>query len=186
MIGKAQAALKRALDHADPLTAAMNSVAVVLASNTPFYPIYLYVVLGRDATPAVLLTLASLPFWCAVPMLARTSGVSARVLLTVISVVNTMWCTVILGFDAGIPLFLIPCIMLATLGFHRSERGLVLGLTALTFLAYGVLRYAPVGPLLHLDAAQNWTLVTLNGFSVACLCAFLGFCFAGARPTALR
>ncbi len=186
MIGKARAALSRALDHADPLTAAMNTVALVLASNTPFYPIYLYVVLGRDATQAVLLTLASLPFWCAVPVLARRSGLSARVLLTVISVVNTVWCTKVLGFDAGIPLFLIPCIMLATLGFHHTERGIIFGLTALTFLAYGLVRYAPLHPLLHLDAAQNYTLVTLNGFSVACLCTFLGFCFATARPTATR
>jgi hypothetical protein len=185
MIGRALTALGRALDHPDPLTAAMNTVAAVLAGNTPFYPIYLYVVLGRDATPMILLTLCSLPFWCAVPMLARRSGLAARVFLTVIGVLNTLWCAVVLGFNTGIALFLIPCILLATLGFHRAERRLMLGLTALPFLAYGVLRYAPMGPLMRMSAAAQLDLVTLNGFSVACLCAFLGYRFAGARPTKL-
>jgi hypothetical protein len=186
MIGRALTALGRALDAPDPLTAAMNTVAAVLAGNTPFYPIYLYVVLGRDATPALLLTLCSLPFWCAVPVIARRSGVAARVFLTVVGVLNTVWCAAVLGFDTGIALFLIPCILLATLGFHRAERRLMLGLTALPFLAYAVLRYAPIGPMVRMGAAESLDLVTLNGVSVACLCAFLGYCFASARPTAAR
>jgi hypothetical protein len=186
MIGRALMALGRALDHPDRLTAAMNTVAAVLTGNTPFYPIYLYLVLGRDATPAILLTLCSLPFWCAVPVIARRSGVAARVFLTVMGVLNTVWCGVLLGFDTGIVLFLIPCILLATLGFHRAERRLMLGLTALPFLAYGVLRYAPIGPVIRMSAPEQVDLVTLNGVSVACLCAFLGYCFAGARPTEMR
>ena len=33
--------------HADKLTEASNTIALVLASNTPFYPLYLYIILRR-------------------------------------------------------------------------------------------------------------------------------------------
>jgi len=177
------AALGRYIAHDDPLTGALNKVAMVLASNTPFYPLYLWAVLGRDASPVILLTLCSFPFWAVMPAIARRNGLAGRVFLTVVGTLNTIWCSVILGFDSGTALFLIPCIVLGTLGFHQRERKLSLAISALPFIAYGFLRIANIAPLRLYDQAEYSSLITLNGFSVACLIGFLGLVFASARPT---
>jgi len=179
------AALGRYIAHDDPLTGALNKVAMVLASNTPFYPLYLWAVLGRDASPVILLTLCSFPFWAVMPAIARRNGLAGRVFLTVVGTLNTIWCSVILGFDSGTALFLIPCIVLGTLGFHQRERKLSLAISALPFIAYGFLRIANIAPLRLYDQAEYSSLITLNGFSVACLIGFLGLAFATARPTPL-
>lgn len=170
--------------HEDKLTESLNMVAVVLAANTPFYPLYLWAVLGKAATASVLLTLCSLPFWASVPLIAKRSGLAARVALCLIGTVNTVWCSLILGFASGVALFLIPCVMLATLGFHHEERRVMLPLAALPFLAYALLRIWTVTPALPVfTAAQYAHLVTLNAFSVACLTFLLGLYVTAARPT---
>lgn len=182
MRGLAQA-LGRFVAHEDPLTASLNTVALVLAGNTPFYPIYLWAVLGSHAASSILLTTVSLPFWLAVPLIARRSGYAARLVLCVVGTLNTIWCSYVLGFDSGVALFLIPCVMLSTLGFHHQERRTMLLTAALPFLAYGVIRLVPVGPATIYPVSDYGHLVTLNAFSVACLTGFLGLSFTGARPT---
>ena len=172
--------------HPDPLTAALNMLAVVLAANTPFYPLYLWAVLGDAATPVLLLTLCSLPFWASVPLIARRSGLAARIAICLIGTLNTLWCSAVLGLASGVALFLIPCVMLATLGFHHQERRIMRALAALPFLAYGVLRLWPPGPLAPpFTPAQHADLLTLNAVSVACLTFLLGLTIAAVRPTRL-
>ncbi|SIR32381.1 MULTISPECIES: hypothetical protein [Acidiphilium] len=177
------AALGRYVAHDDPLTFALNKVAMVLAGNTPFYPLYLWAVLGRDAAPSILLTLCSFPFWAVVPAVARRNGLAGRLVLTVVGVLNTVWCSAVLGFSSGTALFLIPCVLLGTLGFHQRERIVSLAIAALPFIAYGVLRFGTWVPLKRYSGAEYSSLITLNGFSVACLVGFLGIAFASARPT---
>jgi hypothetical protein len=177
------AALGRYIAHDDPLTYALNKVAMVLAGNTPFYPLYLWVVLGHDAAPSILLTLCSFPFWAIVPAIARRNGLAGRLTLIVVGVLNTVWCSAVLGFESGTALFLIPCILLGTLGFHQRERILSLVMAGLPFLAYGYLRFGPDVAFAHYGNAEYSSLIRLNGFSVACLIGFLGIAFAAARPT---
>lgn len=176
-------AFGRFVAHDDPLTATLNTVALVLAGNTPFYPLYLWAVLGHVASASILLTLCSLPFWLAVPLIARRSGFAARLALCVVGTLNTVWCSYVLGFDSGVALFLIPCVMLATLGFHHEERHTMFAAAALPFLAYGLIRLLPLAPATLYPVADYAHLVTLNAFSVACLTGFLGLAFTGARPT---
>jgi hypothetical protein len=177
------AALGRYIAHDDPLTFALNKVAMVLAGNTPFYPLYLWAVLGHDAAPSILLTLCSFPFWAMVPAIARRNGLAGRLTLTVVGVLNTVWCSAVLGFASGTALFLIPCILLGTLGFHRRERTMSLVVAGLPFVAYGFLRFVGITPFTRYGGTEYASLITLNGFSVACLVGFLGLAFASARPT---
>lgn len=177
------AAYRKYVAHEDPLSAALNSVAMVLAGNTPFYPLYLWFVLGHRAAPSILLTLLSFPLWAAVPAIARRNGLAGRLTLVVVGTLNTVWCSYVLGFDSGTALFLIPCIMLATLGFHHRERVIMLACAALPFVAYAVLRLIRIPPVSLYPAADYGHLIMLNAFSVACLTGFLGLAFTGARPT---
>lgn len=177
------AAFSRYIAHEDALTLALNKVAMVLAGNTPFYPLYLWAVLGRDATASILLTLCSFPFWALIPAIARRNGLAGRMTIGIVGALNTLWCSAILGFHSGTALFLIPCVMLATLGFHHYERRIMLAVAGLPFLIYALLRIVTIGPVKTYTAAEYSALITLNGFSVACLIGFLGLTFAQARPT---
>lgn len=55
----------------EPLAAAGNKVALVLAGNTPFYPLYLAAVAGADGMPWPLMTLFVFPFFLMVPAISR-------------------------------------------------------------------------------------------------------------------
>ena len=62
----------------------------------------------------------------------------------------------------------------------------MLGLAALPFFTYALIRVAPFGSAAILPAADAAHLVTLNAMSVACLTGFLGLAFAAARPARAR
>jgi hypothetical protein len=56
--------------HADPATAAGNLVATEIASNGPFYPVYMLAPIGWENAGAWLTMLAS-PLFMLVPMIAH-------------------------------------------------------------------------------------------------------------------
>jgi hypothetical protein len=168
----------RWLDHPDGLTATANLVAVVVAWNTPLYPLYVWWAAGSSGMPWALLSLCSLPFFLAVPMIARHSSLAARAALPLIGTANTLFCTWLLGEAAGEQLFLLPCATLGAMLFHKAERAPMLILSVLPVAAFLVLqgRY-PAPPHLY-DAAQYRALLSMNAFSVGCLTVFLGLLFA--------
>lgn len=94
--------------HPDPLAATGNLVALVLAGNAPFYPLYVAFVAGTGGMPWLLLTLLSFPFFLAVPALARIQSRLGRVALALMTTGNTVFCTWVLGEPSGIELFLLP------------------------------------------------------------------------------
>ena len=49
---RALKALENYKAHPDPLAALANTVALVVAGNQPFYPLYLHAIVGRAAWPA--------------------------------------------------------------------------------------------------------------------------------------
>ena len=75
---KCLAAMVRAYaHHPDPRVAAANVISLLVASNQPFYPLYLFWLVSADIT-AAWFTFLSTPFFLAVPALAqlaqRTTG----------------------------------------------------------------------------------------------------------------
>ena len=131
--------LRRYADHEDPLVAAGNFVALVLAWNQPFYPLYLWFILGRDAWIGLPDTLSGFVFF-AIPGVARRHPLLGRALLPVAGMLNVVLCMKLLGEASGIWLLLFPCIMLAALLFRWRERWLMLGLSALPAAAWLLLR----------------------------------------------
>lgn len=178
--------LRRVLDrlgayaaHDEPLAAAGNKVALVLAGNTPFYPIYVVALAGSDGMPWVLLTLLVFPVFLAVPAIARRHPLLGRITLSLAGTGNTVFCTWLLGERSGTELFLIPCIALASLLFGVGERIWMLLLVAPPFAAYFWLHGnfgAP--PHLYRDDAYA-ALFSMNAISVGTLSVFLGIVFSG-------
>jgi hypothetical protein len=171
--------LGRIRAHEDPRVAAANLVALVLAWNTPFYPLYLLWAVGHDAFPSGLLTLLSFPIWAAVPWLAPRHPLAARLLLPIGGVANIVFCSWIFGEASGDSLFLIPTTILAAMLFHSRERWIRLALTCLPLVLYFGLSGRYGAPLQPYTDAENIAMVRLNAGSVGTFSIFLGLLFSG-------
>jgi len=179
LLTKTAAQLSAYASNAQPLAAAGNKVALVLAGNTPFYPVYVVVLAGSDGMPWLLMTLFSFPFFLMVPAISRRHPLLGRLTLSLAGTINTVFCTWLLGERSGTELFLIPCITLASLLFGAGERGWMLLLVALPPGAYYLLHGnygAP--PYLYRDDAYA-ALFSMNAISVGTLSIFLGIVFSG-------
>jgi hypothetical protein len=173
------ASVRRYVASGDPRVGTANLVAMVLAWNTPFYPLYLLWVAGPAMGHGVWLTLCSFPFFFAVPAITRRNKLGGRVLLALTATGNTLFCTWLLGEASGTQLFLLPCITLAALLFRREERAALCGLLLLPIVAGVALhgRY-PGSPFACPDVVCA-EIISLNALSVAMLLAFFGVLATG-------
>ena len=180
MILKSCLARLRAYASSDePLAAAGNTIALVLAGNTPFYPVYVVAIAGADGMPALLMTLCVFPFFLLVPAISRQSPLLGRVVLSLAGTANTVFCTWLLGEKSGTELFLIPCITLSSLLFGAGERLWMLLLAGLPLAAY-ILLHGHYGSPPHLYSDEGYAgLFSMNAISVGTLSIFLGIVFSG-------
>jgi hypothetical protein len=168
----------------DPRVASANLVAMVLAWNTPFYPLYLRGAAGPAIWPGGWLTLCVFPAFLAIPAVTRRWPYAGRALLVLTGTANTLFCTWLLGEASGTAIFLLPCITLAALVFRRDERAALFGLLGLPIVLGIALdgRY-PVSPFVCAGAGCAG-IAWMNAFSVAILTAFLGLLATGLVTTA--
>jgi hypothetical protein len=162
----------------DPLVAACNTIALLVASNQPFYPLYIYGTVSH-AISVSFFTFLSTPFFLLVPWLARRHSIAGRALLPLAGLANTALSTKLFGAASGVELFLIPCMMIATLAFRREERFIAFGIAAITALLF-IFRDS-YGPPIHLFSQEEYThFVSLNAFSIGTLILFAGLTFSNA------
>ena len=157
----------------DPKVRAANLIALVLAWNTPFYPLYVYFAAGPAGLRWTLLNLVAFPLFAAVPFITKQHPLAGRVLLVIAGTLNTMLNIWLYGEAAGEQLFLLPCVTIAILLFHRNERAVMAGLLLLPAAAYLMLGHYGVPPF-----PRGAHLLGLNAASVGVLTAFLAWTFA--------
>lgn len=164
--------------HDDPLTAQANRFSLLLASNQPFYPLYVWWLVG-EGWMVSLGTLLSTPFFLAVPWLARRSSLGGRLLLAAAAVGNTFLCMALFGENTLVGAFLAPCAVLIALMFRRDETrwtALCLGAGLAVFLAmHGRWPAAKA----NFSLAQLESFAFLHIVSAACLVALIAWLFAG-------
>lgn len=157
----------------DPRVATANLVAMVLAWNTPFYPLYVLGTAGAAMYPGAWFTALSFPVFLVVPAVTRRLPLAGRALLAATGLANTVYCTWLLGEASGTQLFLYPCIALAPLLFRLTERAALVTFLMLPILTEllldGHYPASPVGCVGEACSALRW----LNIISVICLLAFL-------------
>ena len=171
-------ALHRYAAHDDPAAAAANFLALVLAWNGPFYPVYVIGLVGWDGIASLWSVFAS-PLFFAVPWVMRHDTRTGRAMLPLIGTANTLWCTKLLGPGTEVGLFLLPCIALAALLYRRSERRLMLVMLLLP-LALLMLPDAVFGvPIVTLPPDRIARLAALDIVSVALLTGLVTWQFAG-------
>ena len=183
ILKRAGQALRRYVANDDPLAEAANKVSLLLASDIPFFALYLVFLVGKRGFPSVISTVWFLPLWLALPPLSRRRPLVSRILVISLAVLDCVTCSLIIGWESGTALFLIPCITLGSIAFHRRELKWQLMMTALPFLAYFGLRFLHIPPPVHYGKHEYYLLTVFNAFTVACLTASIGFLFAYARPT---
>lgn len=167
--------------HREALTTASNRTAVILAANTPFYPLYLYFILGRAGLPWLLFSAISLPFFITTLALARRRGVVGRAWLCGVATLNSVYVTWLLGEASGTALFLLPCTGLALLSFRRRELVPLVMFSALPGALFLLLHgHFPAPPTLY-SSAQYHSLRVLNEISVVSISFVLVYVFRKSR-----
>jgi hypothetical protein len=161
----------------DELTRATIAVAWLIVANKPFYPLYVWYLAG-DALHVALGAAISLPFFAAIPFLARRSAWAARIALPVIGTCDTFFETRLLGQASGTELFFAACIMLAAVSFYAHERWSQRGVVAFVATGFVLSRVIDAGPQ---PAFSVSVLLELNIFAVASLMVFLALRFGGRR-----
>jgi hypothetical protein len=165
----------------DPVQRSCNTIALLVASNQPFYPLYIRYLVGNDGGVS-LLTLLSTPFFVAVPALARRAHTLGLAALPVVGLVNGMIATLAFGRQAGIELFAIPCMVIAAAGTWRGSR-LVLLLSTIALLLYFAVFSAMSTPLHNFTPGEIESLYRLNMFSVAGLTLYIAYSLGTALRT---
>lgn len=179
------AAISAYAAHPDPRAVIANTVALVIVSNQPFYPLYLHWAVAPVVTPSYV-TFLSTPLFAAVPAVMRRSSRLGRALLLVAGIGNTLLCRAAFGADSGVEVFLLSCLTLALMLFRRSERAFAFGFTALAFAAY-LLPAAWLGVPMHRYAIDEYAaLQRLNFLSAASLTALIAWLFAARFDTISR
>jgi hypothetical protein len=168
--------LERYAAHPDPLVAAGNFVALVLAWNQPFYPLYLWFIAGSKAWVEVPDVLSGLLFF-AIPAIARRHSLLGRVLLAVFGVGNVLIVWLMLGEGTGIWLLLFPCGMLAALLFTWRERWAMLPLALLPLVTWLATRERLGPPPGAFSVEELASMTTMNAVSAFALLAFFGWVF---------
>ncbi len=163
----------------DARAATVAATAWLIVANKPFYPLWVGWVAGDGL--AAWPTVATLPAYAAIALLARRHSLAARLALPIVGAIDTLLATKLFGAASGTELFLVPCLLLAVVAFHADEarwsRALLVGLGGV-FVAARFGLGAALGPW---SGEAAGALLGLNAFSVAGLSFFLGWRFAGIR-----
>ncbi len=167
-----RSALAAYADHPDATTRLANSIALLVGSNGPFYPLHVWW-LVPEAGPAALATMAASPGFLAIPWLARWRPVLGRVALPLLGVANTAWTVVLLGPDSGAVAFVAPCLLLAGLAWREPYWLLVV--LGIGMVAQIGAPHWPLPPLAALAPVQQVSLAPLHAMSAAALICVIIF-----------
>ncbi len=163
-----------------PLAGAAATTAWVIVVNKPFYPLYVWWLIG-DHVATSLWTLAAWPLFLAVALCAAAWPLAARIALPLVGLADTAFSDFMFGAASGVEAFFVPCAALAALSFTAKEVWGSRALTAAVFVVFATARYLAPAGLQPWPDAEARTLVNLNLYSAASLTAFVGLRFAAAR-----
>jgi hypothetical protein len=163
-------------DNPDRLAAFANTIALVVAGNQPFYPLYLHAIVGNSAWP-IWITLITTPMFAAIPAITRRSSLLGRAMLPIVGTANGILAVKLIGADTGVELFLLPCVLLATILFRQGERVAMLAVLAFPFAAYFLFDRTLGLPLATYSTEEYRSIISMHAFSVASLFALIGYVF---------
>ncbi|MCT7666171.1 hypothetical protein N5B53_20020 [Shinella kummerowiae] len=162
----------------DPLTQASVTIAWVIALNKPFYPLYVWYLVG-DGVTASLGSLIAAPIFLAIPFIARRSSLAARLALPLVGTLDTLFETKLFGPDSGTELFFAACMLLVAVSFRAGERWWQRSAAVFVFVIFVFSRNWMGMPLYAWSSDDLSILLNLNAFAVASLTTFIALRYAG-------
>jgi hypothetical protein len=162
----------------DPRVASCNTIALLVASNQPFYPLYIYFSVSRHIAPT-LLTFLSTPFFLAIPAISRRSPVFGRALLPLAGLANVVVSVKAFGAASGVAIFIVPCALIAAAFFRPSERVFAFALLALALTVFLGIDSTVLAPLHIYSQTEYAAFVRLNALSASALVTVLGLMLSG-------
>ena len=135
---------------------------------------------GADVTGLYIVFLSA-PCFLVIPFVARRNSLAGRVMLVVIGAVDTFISVKVYGPAAGNELYLVPCVLLATMLFRRREQWISFGLTALIFAGFFAAHDRYGASYLAWSTQDYAMMMQLNIVYVAILTAFISFSLSRAR-----
>jgi hypothetical protein len=162
----------------DPRVASCNSIALLVASNQPFYPLYVYFSVSRHITPT-LLTFFSTPFFLAIPAVSRRFPVFGRALLPLTGLANVVVSAKAFGAASGVAIFILPRALIAAAFFQPSERVFAFALLALALAVFLGIDSPVLAPLHTYSQTEYAAFVRLNALSASALVTVLGLMLSG-------
>ncbi|MGB3864055.1 MAG: hypothetical protein WBA29_00280 [Xanthobacteraceae bacterium] len=160
------------------MVAACNVIALVVASNQPLYPLYVYWAVSDHIWPTFF-TFLSTPLFLAVPAVARRYPRAGRALLPITGMANTMLSVRVFGSTSGVEIFLIPCALIAATFFRASERLVAFALIGAALFIYLGLSGRYDAPVHIYTAAEYQAFFRLNAISAGSLSIFVGLVASG-------
>lgn len=145
----------------DPRVASCNMIALLVASNQPFYPLYVYLSVSRHVAPT-LLTFLSTPFFLAIPAISRRFPVFGRVLLPLAGLGNVVVSAKAFGAASGVAIFIVPCALIAAAFFRPSERIFAFALLALALIIFLGIGSPVLQPIHTYSQTEDAAWVRLN------------------------
>jgi hypothetical protein len=162
----------------DPRVAGCNTIALLVASNQPFYPVYVYFAVSRQIAPT-LLTFLSTPFFLAIPAISRRSPLFGRALLPLTGLANVLVSAKAFGSASGVAMFIVPCALIAAAFFRPSERIFAVALIAMALATFLGIDSHSSDPVHVYSPTEYSAFVRLNALSASALATFLGLMFSG-------
>jgi len=160
------------------MVAACNLIALVVAFNQPFYPLYVHWAVSEHIWPTFF-TFLSTPVFLAVPALARRSPTAGRALLPLAGIANTVLSSKAFGQASGVEIFLIPCALIAATFFRASERLISFAIIGVAIVVYLALDGAYGFPAHLYSASEHQAFLRLNALSAGTLTVFVGLVASG-------
>jgi hypothetical protein len=155
----------------DPLVATAGLLGLILASNQPTYPLYVWLAAGEGVAKSSVV-LAAVPLFLAVPWLARRHGLAARLLLPLVGVANTVVTAGVMGPQAGLEFLLLPCAALGAALFRAGERWAMLAVVLAAAAGWLLIDGLPPGDL---SAPAYASLRRMNALSAIAVCGLIGW-----------
>jgi hypothetical protein len=162
----------------DARTEATVTIAWVIIVNKPFYPFYIWWLVG-DGVGTSAITLAAIPLFLAIPLMARKSPFSARLALPMIATVDTVFESILFGRASATLLFLAPCMALTLVSFQPGEKWWQRAVACIIFVCFTICWWVLKDPVFPWTGHQISTLLSINVFAVASLMTFIGVRYAG-------
>ena len=153
-----------------------NLLAFLIGTNQPFYPVYLAMLVGGGAWRALPL-LASMPFFLAVPLLARRSPLLARILFLLTCLGNIVLAIWMIGAASGLAMLFIPAAAIAAILFRAGERVPMLAMVGLSMAGWwGTGGMSPD----VFSPSEYAAMQRLNAMSAIGLCGVIGIVLSAA------